>query len=130
MNFFKAKLVKADGAMCVDMGVFQLKVPEEYSSVYDSYMNKDVTFGVRPEDILDDIPEDRRGKWEGSTAVVEVIEPLGAEVILELSKGDHSFVARVDPHSKSRLNQEVGVYFDMMKMHLFDPETEKVIPRQ
>jgi multiple sugar transport system ATP-binding protein len=129
MNFFRAKLVKDDGSMCVDMGSFKMKVPEDYQSAYDRYMDKDVTFGIRPEDIADQYPEDQRGMWETSQAVVEVIEPLGAEIILELSKGDHSFIARVDPHSKSQLNQEVKVYFDMMKMHLFDPETGKVLSR-
>jgi len=130
MNFFKAKLTKADGAIYVDMGGnFRMKVPNEYMSVYDRYLEKEVTFGIRPEDIMDEVPEERRGTWEKSTAVVEVIEPLGAEIILELAKGDHSFTARVNPHSKSRLNQEVEVYFDMMKMHLFDVETEKVILR-
>jgi multiple sugar transport system ATP-binding protein len=129
MNFFRAKLVKDDGSMCVDMGSFKMKVPEDYQSAYDRYMGKDVTFGIRPEDIADQYPEDRRGMWETSQAVVEVIEPLGAEIILELSKGEHNFIARVDPHSKSQLNQEVGVYFDMMKMHLFDPETGKVLSR-
>jgi multiple sugar transport system ATP-binding protein len=130
MNFFKAKLAKSDGAICADMGSFKLKIPEDYASFYDGYLNKDVTFGIRPEDITDGPPEEAgRGIWESATAVVEVIEPLGAEIILELTKGDHSFTARVDPHSKSRLNQEVTIYFDMAKMNLFDPETEKVIPR-
>jgi multiple sugar transport system ATP-binding protein len=129
MNFFKAKLVKANGTMSVDMAGFTLKIPEDYTSFYEGYLNKDVTFGIRPEDIADEYEEERRGIWENATAVVEVIEPLGAEIILELAKGDHTFLARVNPHSKSRLNQEVTLYFDMVKMHLFDPETEKVIPR-
>jgi multiple sugar transport system ATP-binding protein len=129
MNFFRAKLVKDNGRLAVDTGSFTLKIPEEYAAFYDRYINKDVTFGIRPEDISDEIPEERRGKWENFSAVVEVIEPLGAEVILELSKGDHNFVARVNPHTGARLNQEVPVYVDMFKMHLFDPETEKVVTR-
>jgi len=129
MNFFKAKLSKDNGAMAVDMGSFKLKVPDDYTSFYDGYMDKDVTFGIRPEDVADEYEEERRGLWESSNAVVEVIEPLGAEIILELTKGEHTFTARVNPHSKSRLNQEVDLYFDMGKMNLFDPETEKVIPR-
>jgi multiple sugar transport system ATP-binding protein len=130
MNFFKAKLVKADGGLVVDLGTFQLAVPSDYASVYDKYIGKDVTFGIRPEDIMDSPPEETgRGIWESTSAVVEVIEPLGAEVILELAKGEHSFTARVDPHSKSRLNEETGLFFDMSKMHLFDPDTEKVVPR-
>jgi multiple sugar transport system ATP-binding protein len=129
MNFFRAKLVQADGGLVVDTGSFQVKVPTEYHDVYGSYKGKDVTFGMRPEDIADALPEDSRGQWEKFTAVVEVIEPLGAEIILELASGQHNFTARVGPHSKSRLNEEVEVYFDMRKMHLFDPETQKVIPR-
>ena len=130
MNFFRAKLVKKDGGLVLDMGNFTMNVPEDFSSTYEAHAGQDVTFGIRPEDIADEIPEDRRGKWESFSAVVEVIEPLGAEIILELSKGEHSFIARVDPHSKSQLNQEVTVYFDMLKIHLFDPETGKVISRR
>ncbi|PIE33627.1 glycerol-3-phosphate ABC transporter ATP-binding protein [candidate division KSB3 bacterium] len=130
MNFFRGRVIKEDGGLALDMGSFKMKVPEDFASGYESCVNKDVTFGMRPEDIADEYPEDRRGKWESFKAVVEVIEPLGAEILMELSKGDHSFMARVDPHSKSQLNQEVDVYFDMMKMHLFDPETGKVISRR
>ena len=61
-------------------------------------------------------------------AVVEGIEPLGAEIILEMVSGQQSFTARVDPDSKSRLSEEVEVYFNMRKIHLFDTETQKVIP--
>jgi multiple sugar transport system ATP-binding protein len=129
MNFFRGRLKNADGAMVVDLGSFQVKVPDDYRTSYTKYLDKDVIFGVRPEDIADEYPEERRGQWESFNAVVEVIEPLGAEIILELSKGEHNFIARVDPHSKSQLNQDVTVYFDMLKMHLFDPETEKVISR-
>ncbi len=130
MNFFKGRLTRADGVMIVDMGNFQVTVPEAYASSYESYLDKEITFGIRPEDIADSNPEDRRGQWDEFKAIVEVIEPLGAEIILELSKGDHSFTGRVDPHSKSTLNEEVSVYFDMLKMHLFDPETEKMISRR
>ncbi len=129
MNFFKAKVAKADGGMVIDMGTFALKVPSEFASTYDKYMNKTVSFGIRPEDIVDEKPEERRGIWEKTSAVVEVLEPLGAEIVMELAKGEYSFTARVDPHSKARLNQECELYFDMSKMHLFDTETEKVIKR-
>lgn len=129
MNFFQGRLKKADGAMVVDLGSFQVNLPDEHTASYKNYLDKAVIFGIRPEDVADEYPEDRRGQWESFKAVVEVIEPLGAEIILELSKDKHNFIARVDPHSKSQLSQEVTVYFDMLKMHLFDPETEKVIPR-
>jgi multiple sugar transport system ATP-binding protein len=129
MNFFRSKLVKENGDLAMEVGNVRLEIPSEYGSFYEQYLNKDVTFGIRPEDIADVDPGNPE-RWKPLNAVVEVIEPLGAEIILELSKGDHSFIARVDPHSKSQLNQEVTVYFDMLKMHLFDPETGKVVSRQ
>jgi multiple sugar transport system ATP-binding protein len=129
MNFFRAKLLQADGGLAVDTGIFQVKVPKAYQDVYGSYKDKDVTFGIRPEDIADALQEGSPGQFEKLNAVVEGIEPLGAEIILEMMSGEQRFTARVDPQSKSRLNEQVDVYFDMRKMHLFDPETQQVIPR-
>ena len=128
MNFFRSKLVQADDGLAVDTGSFQVKVPKEYYDVCGSYKDKDVTFGIRPEDIADALPEDSRGQWEKFNAVVEGIEPLGAEIILEMVSGQQRFTARVDPDSKSRLDEEEEVYFNMRKMHLFDTKTQQVIP--
>jgi len=130
MNFFRSKLLPADGGLAVDTGSFQVKVPKEYHDVCGSYKDKDVTFGIRPEDIADALQEGSPGQLEKLSAVVEGVEPLGAEIILEMMSGEQRFTARVDPQSKSRLNEQVDVYFDMRKMHLFDPETQQVIPRQ
>ena len=128
MNFFRSKLLQADGGLAVDTGSFQVKVPKEYHDVCGSYKDKDVTFGIRPEDIADALPEDSRGQWEKINAVVEGIEPLGAEIILEMVSGQQRFIARVDPDSKSRLHEQEEVYFNMRKMHLFETKTQKVIP--
>jgi len=128
MNFFNAKLVQADGGLAVDTGSFQVKVPKAYHDVCGSYKDKDVTFGIRPEDIADALPEDTKGQWEKFSATVEGIEPLGAEIILELVSGEQRFTARVNPESKSRRQAEADVYFNMGKMHLFDTQTQKVIP--
>jgi multiple sugar transport system ATP-binding protein len=128
MNFFRAKLVQADGGLAADTGTFQVRVPEDYHDACGSYKDKDVTLGIRPEDIADALPEEAKGLWEKFKAVVDGIEPLGAEIILEMVSGQQSFTARVDPDSKSRLGEEVEVYFNMRKIHLFDSKTQKVIP--
>ncbi len=127
MNFFRGTLVPEKDHLFIDMKSFKLKVPDERKKRYERYIRKEVVFGMRPEDIIDSTPEGRSGEWDKTTAVVDVLEPLGAEVMLELSKGEHSFTARVDPHTNSRVHQEITVYFNMGKMHLFDAETEKVI---
>ena len=129
MNFFNAKLVQVDGELTVDAGSFQVKVPQQYHDAYGSYKDQEITFGIRPEDITDALPVDSRGQWEKLAAMVKLVEPLGAEIILEMESGEQRFTARVDPQSKSRSNAKAEVYFDMRKMHLFDSETQKVIPR-
>jgi multiple sugar transport system ATP-binding protein len=128
MNFFRAKLVQADGGLAVDTGTFRVKLPREYHDACGGYKDKDVTLGIRPEDIADALPEDTEGQWEKFKAVVEGIEPLGAEIVLEMVSGQQNFTARVAPDSKSRLGEEVEVYFNMRKIHLFDTKTQKVIP--
>ena len=130
MNFFSAKLVQVDGDLVIDSGSFQVKIPQQYHDAYGTYKDKEVTFGIRPEDITDSLPVNSRGQWEKLGAKVRLVEPLGAEIILELESGKQRFTARVDPQSKSRSNEEVEVSFDMRKMHLFDAESEKVIPRK
>ena len=128
MNFFRAKLVQTEGGLAVDTGSFQVKVPKEYQEFYGSYKDKDVTFGIRPENIADALPEDSRGQWEKFSALVEGIEPLGAEIILEMVSDEQRFTARVNPESKSRRHEQAEIYFNMRKMHLFDAETEQAIP--
>jgi multiple sugar transport system ATP-binding protein len=61
---------------------------------------------------------------------VNVVEPLGNEVIVELGAGDHTFVGRLDPTTTARPMQEMAVYFDMGRFHLFDAETGVNLGRQ
>jgi multiple sugar transport system ATP-binding protein len=53
-------------------------------------------------------------------AVVDVIEPLGSEIHLNLTSGKHNFVAVVDVQTQVRVHQEMELAFDIEKMHLFD----------
>jgi multiple sugar transport system ATP-binding protein len=48
-------------------------------------------------------------------------------VILYLTVGSHSIVARVDAHTGAKMGQQIDVVFNMQKMHLFDPQTQEAI---
>ena len=85
-----------------------------------------MTFGFRPEDLIDEkIEKDREGKL--MKAKVEVIEPLGSEIYLYLSAGSDSFVVRVPHQYRTEIGAEVGFVVDISKCHLFDIETEEAI---
>ena len=51
---------------------------------------------------------------------VEVIEPLGPEILLDIRCGENNFVARVDPRVETDLGQEIRLILNMEKMHVFD----------
>ncbi|UCE53637.1 MAG: hypothetical protein JSV31_31100 [Desulfobacterales bacterium] len=60
-------------------------------------------------------------------AQVDVIEPIGSEIILIVNVGEHQLAAKVDPHTKAFLHEPIKLALNMNRMHLFDKETGKVI---
>jgi multiple sugar transport system ATP-binding protein len=127
MNFVKARLQKSDSKIIVDCDAFKVDVPMERYGVYSSYVGKDVILGIRPENIHDPhfVPT---GIFAQSVEVkVDLTELMGNEIFLYLTSGEHNFVARVDPRTACRIGDRTQVVFNLSNMHLFDPETERVI---
>ena len=127
MNFIAGKIQRAGHELFSSDGTFKLRVVDEMTPRLLAYENKPVFFGVRPEDLYDklfitDAPTDCI-----VTSTVELVEPLGAEVYLHLRVGQHAIVARVGPHDRPEVNQDIDLVFDMGKAHFFDVETEAAI---
>lgn len=122
MNFFEGKLASQNSDLWVDFDKFQLKLPKSQLARYGDRVNRKVVFGIRPENISDRAASGN-GQQERVGSKVTVVEPLGSEVMVELNAGDHTFVARLDPDTSARPMQEMAVYFDMNRFHLFDAET-------
>ncbi len=124
MNFVEARLDRQDGKMFVDGGVFRAEVPPENVPKLADWAGRPIIFGIRPEDIYD-----RALHGDGAVlrANVDVHEPLGSDIILYLTAGDHSIVARVDARSQARMGQATEVVLDMKKMHVFNPETHAAV---
>ena len=86
-------------------------------------MGKDVTFGIRPENI-------GNGTTPGDAvvdAVVQLIEPVGAETYVHLAHGNVSFVARASSNEHVTLNQSRRLSFDLHAAHFFDAATAEAI---
>ncbi|MBI1870454.1 MAG: sn-glycerol-3-phosphate ABC transporter ATP-binding protein UgpC [Chlamydiae bacterium] len=127
MNFIDGILIKRDGALFFKEDLFQFKVSEGMMSRLSNYIDKKITFGIRPEDIYDKLFLGDASAENTTKATVEVVEPMGAELFLYLKKGKLSFVARVDADQKAEVNQDIEMVLDMAKAHFFDPVTEKTI---
>lgn len=126
MNFLNARLVQNNGAYAVEVNGTALPLSDAQGKQAEAYANKEIVLGIRPEDVLSE--EDAQGRNLNSlTASVEVLEPLGAEIILELSTQGQSFTGRMGPQLNVKMHDELPVYFDMARCHLFDTQTEQAI---
>ncbi len=127
MNFLTGKIVAQNGDLFFsDKGIKLRLLPQHHPRIQ-AYRDKNVIFGIRPEDIYDKIfAQDARPEFT-ITATVDIVEPMGAEIFLYLNAGNNSFVSRVSNQDTATVNQDLQVVFDMSKAHFFDPETESAI---
>ncbi|MFH0806993.1 MAG: ABC transporter ATP-binding protein [Elusimicrobiota bacterium] len=127
MPLAKVKVTKENNGVYIDEGTFKLLIPEPLKNKVGQFEGQSLTFGIRAEDIH--VKSDYSGKIEGNTATINVdfIDPMGPETHLHLNTGKNSFVVRTKTSSTLKTGQSVEVAFDLGKMHLFHPVTEKTI---
>jgi len=58
---------------------------------------------------------------------LDVIEPLGDRLILDLKVGDYLVKALVSPSFKSEIGDQLRIEFPADKVYLFDKKTGKVL---
>ncbi len=127
MNFFDARIT-GDNGLWVETETLKVAVPPEKREAVAPHAGNEVIFGIRPENIWDpQFSPTQEADGSTITAEVDVIEPLGSEVILYMLAGSDSFVARVDPRTAALANQPFELTLDMDRMHLFDRATEEAI---
>ncbi len=124
MNFFPAVIKQDGGNLFVDADAFSVQIPAEATATYGQYAGRKVIFGIRPEDIHNPDFTPPNTHTTKIAAKVDVIELMGNEIVLYLMSGTHNFVARVDPRSRYRVNDQIEIALNMDRFHIFDAETE------
>ncbi len=127
MNFMTGKVIKKNGGLYFDEGNFTVKILESVYSRLDPYIEKEIIFGIRPENIYDKLFASNATPDNTLNALCDVMETMGSENHLYLSTNKHTMVAVVDASNKPSIGSMVEVVFDMEKVHFFDPSTEKTI---
>jgi multiple sugar transport system ATP-binding protein len=121
MNFITVKVLEEGGKLMIDEGAFKLVPAAEHQALLKPYVNKEVSFGIRPEDLpcVENAVPDKSIK-----AKVTVVEPLGADINLYATTTKHSMIARVPPHHLFKMGDEVILAPIMEKARYFDKDTE------
>src|SRR6058998_3539935 len=125
MNFVEVTVADANGALWADTPGFRVKVPLASAGRLGPYRGQRVTLGIRPEDLR----EARGGDAEDLSfdAVVDVVEPLGSEILLDTRVGSQTIVARVDPTVRARLHEKIRLAYVPERLRFFDNQTEEAI---
>jgi len=127
MNFMEGKIIKKESRFYFNEGKCAVKIVEDMYEKIVPYLNREVIFGIRSEDIYDKLFVSEAPPENIIRVNCEVVEPMGSEVYLYLHTGNHTFIARAGAHDRPKVNQNMDVVFDMSKVHFFDKKTEKTI---
>ncbi|HMN11708.1 MAG TPA: sn-glycerol-3-phosphate ABC transporter ATP-binding protein UgpC [Bellilinea sp.] len=128
MNFFPGYLRKVDGGIVVDTGELQIRVPDLHNAKLTPFIDKEIIFGIRPEDIHNPAFAPANIDAAQIKAKVDVLELMGNEIFLYLVSGNTNFTARVDPRSTYHVGDTVDLVFNMDNMHMFDPSVDRENP--
>src|SRR5262245_18366702 len=115
MNFVPVS-ISADGQWAEAEGL-RLKTPDRLRS----QGGKRVTLGVRPEALR------LANGSDGFATTVDVMEPLGNEILLNFRAGGAPMVARVDPGVRVKAHDNVRFAVDPERLHFFDASSETAL---
>jgi len=88
----------------------------------------DLVFGMRPEDVDIALGGPLPG-YADLPAIVEVIEPLGADTLVFTTMSGHPVAARVRPEIRPAAGSQVVLRFNLKRAHVFDAGTGKAFDR-
>jgi multiple sugar transport system ATP-binding protein len=124
MNFIDCEVVQKGADLLLDGDSFQFPISAIAGGAQISQLlGKRVILGLRPEDIED--REFAKEQKEGIIkATVTMVEPMGANVHLRLTSGDHHIIACVNSKTRAKVGENIELVCDLSKVHLFDEKTE------
>jgi multiple sugar transport system ATP-binding protein len=123
MNFLETTVAESNGSLWVECTGLRLKVGPERAGQLGPKKGQPVTLGIRPEDLRLATTADPADTT--AEAVVDVVEPLGSEILLDIKVGPSSMVLRVDSSVRMKEHEKIRVHFAPARTHFFEAKTEE-----
>ncbi len=122
MNFLEGKLVARNGNLYFDEGSAVIRLAPEQEQMLADRAGQDVVLGIRPDGMATK-PEGRfSGEENVLPATITVIETLGQIMDLHVTTPQHPYlVARIESQRELKDEQDIKLYVDMAKTHVFEP---------
>jgi multiple sugar transport system ATP-binding protein len=125
MNFASVRIAAENGSLWATGDGIRLKIPDALTNRLGAQAGKEVTFGIRPEDLR--IANGSDPAEMSVEAVVEVIERLGSEILLDVAVGPGSMVAAVEPTVTAKVHERLRFAVNPHRLHFFDNASEAAI---
>jgi multiple sugar transport system ATP-binding protein len=129
MNFLNGKIEENGGKLTVKVNDDVIYLNERISNIVKEkgYINKEVTLGIRPENISDNPEYKEKHDCSIINAKVDITELLGAESLIHLIKDNIKITAKVNGATEVKPGDNIKILLNNNKIHIFDKETEATI---
>lgn len=131
MNFLRCTLIKQDSSYAAKVtnhnGEESLLPISDSNSALESYADKEVILGIRPEQISKHKENNNEQNTVALNARIEVVEPTGPDTLVLIELNGQEVCCRVDPKDVANVGESMSFSLDMSKAVLFDTQTEKRI---
>ena len=127
MNFAKAEIEAADGAVQVRAGDTTLALPPERAARHAGDAGRAVLLGIRPEHMYRAEGEAPRPDCTRLAVAVEIVEPMGANTLVNFHLGETSDAGPPRRLGRRAAGDSLALDLDMSRAVLIDPESERVI---
>ena len=120
VKYKEGKIHFADG--------LKVELPEKFKKALKSYENKDVVFGIRPEDShREDAALEKLYPTAILKSTIKVAELLGHEYIIHTDLAGNNLISKIDALHTYRIGDSIRLVLNLEKAHVFDRETQKTI---
>ena len=125
MNFVPGRAEAGEGGAYFDGGGLRLRLAEPWRAPLAGQAGREVVLGLRPESISPAGEGRFRGTDNAFEAAIVLVEPLGEKMDLHLrTPAQAELVARVDARAGLRAGQNIRLFIDVRKVHLFESGAE------
>jgi multiple sugar transport system ATP-binding protein len=127
MNFLNCQLVANGSGLTVRLSdQLGFPIPAEREARYRPHAGRELVFGLRPEDIIENRGEQPSGRVPFEVTL-DVVEPMGMETMVYFLVDGVEICGRVNPEAARNAGEKMGLVADLNHMHLIDPRTDQVL---
>ena len=117
MNFLTVRLMLNGNRLELKAAGLRILLPDDKAPKVDRALGEEILLGIRPENLLLKPPA---AAVEPLRARIEIVEAIGSDVYLNFNHAGTLMTARVEATVDIRAGEEVDLYPDPDRVHLFD----------